>query len=109
PAVTGRMRKLYALGRTNPAKTDDPHGHGTHVAGSVLGDGNSASVGGIIQGTAPRATLVFQSTLDSNGGLGGQPTDLHDLFEPPHLNPNGRVLPHPSSPPTSRPPPASTP
>ena len=78
------MIKLYALGRTNPDSTDDPHGHGTHVAGSVLGDGNSPTMGGAIQGTAPKAKLVLQSTLDCGGGLGGLPTDLHDLFEPPY-------------------------
>jgi serine protease AprX len=83
-AFTGRVSKLYALGRTSPARTDDPHGHGTHVAGSALGDGTSTSMGGPIQGTAPRARLVLQSTLDAGGGLGGLPADLHDLFEPPY-------------------------
>jgi hypothetical protein len=91
PAFTGRVAKLYALGRTSPDKTDDPHGHGTHVAGSVLGDGNSASMGGAIQGTAPRATLVLQSLLDPSGGLGGIPADLHDLFEPPYDDDGARV------------------
>ncbi len=91
PAFTGRVAKLYALGRTSPARTNDPHGHGTHVAGSVLGDGTSASMGGKIQGTAPGATLVLQSTLDSSGGLGGIPVDLHDLFEPPYDNDSARV------------------
>lgn len=91
PAFTGRVAKLYALGRTSPAKTDDPHGHGTHVAGSALGDGNSASMGGAIEGTAPLATLVLQSTLDSGGGLGGIPVDLHDLFEPPYDDDTARV------------------
>jgi hypothetical protein len=91
PAFTGRVAKLYALGRTNPAKSDDPDGHGTHVAGSVLGDGKSATMGGAIQGTAPRATLVMQSTLDSKGELGGLPADLHDLFEPPYHNDSARV------------------
>jgi serine protease AprX len=91
PAFTGRVAKLYALGRTNPAKSDDPHGHGTHVAGSVLGDGKSATMGGAIQGTAPRATLVLQSTLDPSGGLGGLPADLHDLFEPPYHDDSARV------------------
>lgn len=91
PAFTGRVIKLYALGRTNPDRTDDPHGHGTHVAGSALGDGNSPSMGGAIKGTAPKAKLVLQSTLDSSGGLGGLPTDLHDLFEPPYTNDGARV------------------
>jgi hypothetical protein len=89
PAFSGRVAKLYALGRAN--RTDDPHGHGTHVAGSVLGDGDSASMGGAIRGTAPKATLVLQSTLDSGGGLGGLPSDLHDLFEPPYDDDGARV------------------
>src|SRR5262249_29463302 len=91
PAFTGRVKRLYALGRKHPARTDDPHGHGTHVAGSALGDGNSTSMGGPIQGTAPGAKLVLQSTLDSSGGLGGLPADLHDLFVPPYENDEARV------------------
>jgi len=89
PAFTGRVARLYDLGR--PGRADDPDGHGTHVCGSVAGDGTSASMGGVIQGTAPKATLVVQSLLDSSGGLGGIPTDLTDLFEPPYLNDNARV------------------
>lgn len=81
PAFTGRVAKLHALGRTAPDKVDDPHGHGTHVAGSVLGDGNSPTMGGAIRGTAPRATLILQSLLDAGGGLGGIPVDLNDLFQ----------------------------
>ena len=91
PAFSGRVAKLYALGRPKPARADDPDGHGTHVAGSVLGDGNSASMGGPVQGTAPRATLVLQSTLDAAGELGGLPNDLHDLLEPPYENDGARV------------------
>jgi hypothetical protein len=89
PAFTGRVLKLVALGRPNQA--DDPEGHGTHVAGSVLGNGNSNSMGGSIQGTAPKAKLVLQSLLDSGGGLGGIPNDLHDLFRPPYDNDKARV------------------
>ncbi len=81
PAFTGRVLGLHPLGRTAPAKTDDPHGHGTHVAGSVLGDGNSPTMGGAIRGTAPGAQLILQSLLDSAGGLGGIPADLNDLFQ----------------------------
>jgi hypothetical protein len=91
PAFAGRVRALYPLGRPTPADASDPHGHGTHVAGTVLGDGNSASMGGPIRGTAPRATLVLQSTLDEFGGLGGLPIDLHDLFEPPYDDDGARV------------------
>jgi hypothetical protein len=81
PAFKGRVIKLYALGRP---KANDPDGHGTHVAGSVLGDGASATMGGEIRGTAPAARLILQSTLDQQGGLGGIPVDLRDLFEPPY-------------------------
>jgi serine protease AprX len=35
PTFAGRVRKLYALGRPS---SSDLHDHGTHVAGSVLGD-----------------------------------------------------------------------
>jgi serine protease AprX len=89
PAFTGRVARLYALGRAT--KTDDPDGHGTHVCGSVLGDGTSASMGGAIQGTAPRARLVVQSLIDSSGGLDGIPADLTDLFEPPYRDDGARV------------------
>ncbi|GAA1059922.1 S8 family serine peptidase [Agromyces bracchium] len=82
PAFAGRVVQLHALGRTSPARADDPHGHGTHVAGSVLGRGNSATMGGAIEGTAPEAELILQSLIDSGGGLGGIPADLTDLFQP---------------------------
>lgn len=71
----GRIDKIIPLGRNT---ADDPHGHGTHVAGSVLGSG--ASSNGQIKGMAPKAHLVFQSVLDSRNGLGGLPNDLNDLF-----------------------------
>lgn len=92
PAFSGRVVKLYALGRRgNPGQTDDFKGHGTHVAGSVLGDGTSASMGGSIRGTAPRARLVLQSTMDASGRLRGIPLDLHDLFLPPYEDDGARV------------------
>ena len=88
PAFTGRVTKLYDLGR--PGRKDDPHGHGTHVAGSVLGNGAS-STEGHVRGTAPAAKLVLQSVLDPFGGLGGLPADLNTLFETPYTSDKARI------------------
>ncbi len=76
PDFRGRV-EIVALGRPNDPS--DPNGHGTHVAGSVLGDGSASN--GKIRGTAPGAKLFFQSLLDSQEGLGGLPLNLGDLFE----------------------------
>src|SRR5690606_28595564 len=70
------IRSIHALGRMN--NHSDPHGHGTHVAGSIVGDGTASN--GKIKGTAPAAMIVFQSLLESSGGLGGLPVDLNLLF-----------------------------
>src|SRR5262249_27417718 len=76
PDFKGRIIGITAWGRTNDHS--DPIGHGTHVVGSVLGDGSAS--GGKIRGTAPKAKLFFQSLLDDKGGLGGIPLNLYDLF-----------------------------
>jgi len=89
PAFLGRVLKLYPLGRTNRA--NDPDGHGTHVAGSVLADGDSPSLGHKVRGTAPKAKLILQSVLDSQGGLGGLPDDLGELFIPPYRDDGARI------------------
>jgi len=78
PDFTGRVLKAYALGRSGD--WSDPDGHGTHTAGSILGDGSAS--GGQFKGLAYEAQLVHQSLEDSGGGLGGIPADLHDLFYP---------------------------
>lgn len=77
PDFQGRIVRISPLGR--PGDASDPDGHGTHVAGSVLGNGSSSS--GQIRGTAPDAQLFFQSLLDVSGGLGGLPLHLEDLFD----------------------------
>lgn len=87
-AFKGRVKKLYALGRPN--LKNDPHGHGTHVAGSVLGDGLSTA-DGPVKGAAPRASLVLQSVLDASGGLGGLPDNLEDLFLKPYRTDKARI------------------
>lgn len=87
----GRVFKTYNLGRKK--LWNDPNGHGTHVAGSVLGNGvlsgsspASHDYASSFAGTAPEAQLIFQSVLDVTGGLGGIPADLNDLFLPTYTD-----------------------
>ena len=81
PDFQNRIVGKSALGR--PGQTNDPKGHGTHVAGSILGDGMASN--GKIKGIAPKAKLFFQSLLDVNGELGGLPINLNDLFSEAYL------------------------
>lgn len=76
PDISDRINQTTSWGRKGD--TSDPNGHGTHVAGSVIGNGKSSN--GKIKGMAPGAKLFFQSLLDENGGIGGIPHDLQDLF-----------------------------
>jgi serine protease AprX len=78
PDLASRVAGLRAWGRP-PSDTSDPNGHGTHVAGSVLGDGSAS--GGKIRGTAPKARLFFQSLLNNDSPVGGLPLTLDQLFE----------------------------
>ncbi|HEX3763027.1 MAG TPA: S8 family serine peptidase, partial [Kofleriaceae bacterium] len=78
PDFADRIERVFARGRP-PADASDPHGHGTHVAGTAVGDG--AASRGAIRGMAPGARLVFQSLLDADGGLGGIPEPLDALFD----------------------------
>jgi len=52
--------------QTNPANSVDPNGHGTHVAGIVVGTG-SHSPDGRLAGVAPQANLVSVRVLDAAG------------------------------------------
>lgn len=80
-------RVIATFARGRPGDWSDANGHGTHVAGSVLGNGRDSGsdpdardYGGSFAGVAPEADLVFQSLLDADGGLGGLPDDLGDLY-----------------------------
>jgi hypothetical protein len=86
PDFAGRITAAIALGRNGDAS--DPDGHGTHVAGTIAGDGAASrphgqnSGPGPLHGIAPAAKLHFQSVMDMNGGLGGLPDSLAALFGP---------------------------
>ncbi|KAK5093331.1 hypothetical protein LTR70_004701 [Exophiala xenobiotica] len=79
-AFKGRIVAKQGFARS---ATDDPDGHGTHVCGSVLGDGQykSATKAFRVQGTAPEARLVMQSIGDDEGNLIGIPADVGELFQ----------------------------
>ncbi|KNG48584.1 kp-43 peptidase [Stemphylium lycopersici] len=81
PAFKDKVKALFAVGRKQSGLTNDPHGHGTHVCGSIVGDGISSDkmAGGRVQGTAPNAMLIVQSLLTKQGGL-ETPEDLLPLL-----------------------------
>lgn len=104
--VSYPMTQNFASYVTNPGADDGPadldSGHGTHVAGSVLGDGASGSgVAGVsapIRGLSHRARLVFQAIEqemkwrnpadEQEYGrylLAGIPTDLKTLFNDAYI------------------------
>jgi len=77
---SNRVIAAFALGRSNNWDDSTTNGgHGTHVAGSVLGSGAAWS-NGLFRGAAYGASLVMQSIMDNNGKLGGLPDDLTNLF-----------------------------
>lgn len=76
PDLKSRFKRAYIWNNRN--SWSDIHGHGTHVAGSVLGTG--AASDGQFAGVAPNAQLIFQSLHNSDGSL-GVPADVKKLFE----------------------------
>lgn len=74
--LRNRVIAAFALGRAG--RWDDTHGHGTHTAGSIFGNGIMST--GLFRGVAWEARLVHQSLLDGSGGLGGLPPNLNTLY-----------------------------
>lgn len=61
----------------------DPDGHGTHTAGSILGDGAASPTTGQFRGPAYQAALVHQSLI--NGSNITVPDDISSLFGQAYL------------------------
>ncbi|UFJ40078.1 S8 family serine peptidase [Brevibacillus humidisoli] len=80
PDFVGQVRALYGVGR--PGDPSDGDGHGTHVAGSIVGSGAYSS--GQITGMAVDAQLVFHSVADKDGyltGLNNLPEILDQAYD----------------------------
>ncbi len=86
PDFSGRVISLHSWGRPTGARggagaTNDLGGHGTHVAGSIVGTGSAS--GGRVRGMAPEARLVFQSCEPGTSST----CSPHGFFTPADLTP----------------------
>ncbi|MBI5047314.1 S8 family serine peptidase, partial [Candidatus Micrarchaeota archaeon] len=95
PDLKNRLLKGFSWGRTiNGGDWSDPDGHGTHVAGSVVGNGYAS--GDKIQGMAPGAKIIFQSLSGTVGlntsNMKGIPDDVSKLFKQVYIqDPEARI------------------
>src|SRR5207253_2909575 len=62
----GLSRVIVNQDFTGEGRTDDPFGHGTHVASAAAGSGQI--FGGAYEGIAPNANIINLRVLDSHGG-----------------------------------------
>ncbi len=93
PDFTSRILQVQDLnlrGGSDEVVWSDPNGHGTHVAGVLLGSGRVSGAEPAIQlynsklsGVVPEANLVLQSILDEDGNILGHPEvqDLYFMFQ----------------------------
>ncbi len=75
--IRGRILSIIDY---NGDGAEDNGGHGTVVAGLVMGNG--AMSGGQYSGMAPEASLVFEAIMDDNGNLNGiNKENLNIIFQ----------------------------
>ncbi|MCX7002105.1 MAG: S8 family serine peptidase, partial [bacterium] len=84
PDFTNRIRAAFALKRSANNEWSDLQGHGTHTAGSILGNGSAWS-NGLFRGVAYEAQLVHQSIGDQSTSV-YPPSDLNELFIQAYTN-----------------------
>ncbi|WRT70926.1 uncharacterized protein IL334_007925 [Kwoniella shivajii] len=89
PAFANRIAALGVVG-SGTHTPFDANGHGTHVAGSVAGLGQSDTMGNTICGSAPGSTLVIQSMIDAKGSF-GPPNDYEKILKPSYENDSVRI------------------
>jgi subtilisin family serine protease len=85
----GNSRVLRIFDVAGDGDVSDPDGHGTHVAGSVLGNGlrsgsdpsSNSFPDTSFAGTAPKASLVFQAIMKNSTRKLWVPGDLGILFD----------------------------
>ncbi|ETA69017.1 subtilisin-like serine protease [Methanolobus tindarius DSM 2278] len=83
PDFAGRIISIidyFGDGAADNASAWYNGGHGTHVAGSVLGNGSMS--GGQYKGMAPDAELVFEAVQNgTSGGMNITYSNLDDIFQ----------------------------
>jgi subtilisin family serine protease len=86
----GTSRVIQIFDVAGDSDTSDVNsGHGTHVSGSVLGNGINSGSNPLLNsfpdtsfsGIAPKANLILQASEDNSGGYLNLPIDLNILFE----------------------------
>jgi len=88
PAFHNRV--IEVLNKSKLSSAEDKTGHGTHVCGSVVGNGISQQFGSI-KGTAPKAKLVVQCIFGED--LKNQyPPILTEIFVDPYRNRNAHTF-----------------
>ncbi|HYY57031.1 MAG TPA: S8 family serine peptidase, partial [Pyrinomonadaceae bacterium] len=63
--ASGRSRVVYSKDFTGEGRTDDPYGHGTHVASAAVG--SNSLLKGKYTGIAPNAYVINLRVLNSQG------------------------------------------